>query len=156
MLISLIRRYRYIKALDRLIFPREPITIKIVWKGRKPTGYWNVQRGKLTKEWYEIVIITKTGNDFNEAVHEVRHRIQCHYPKMPLFTKNKLIEMQRRNPQQVIQKAIDDLEAIEKKEQEPLPEWEEDAIIVAKIVEQKCRSLRNPLEIAGEWIKKTP
>jgi hypothetical protein len=75
---------------------------------------------------------------------------------MPLFTKNKLIEMQRRNPQQVIQKAIDDLEAIEKKEQEPLPKWEEDAIIVAKIVEQKCQGLRDPLEIAGEWIKKTP
>jgi len=156
MLISFIKRYKYLKGLDKLVFPEEPISIKILWKGRKPAGYWNQnEEEKLTKEWYEVAIITRTGNDFNEAVHEVRHRIQCHCPEMPLFTKNKLIEMQRKNPQQTIQQIIDYLETIEKKEGKPLHEIEEDAIIVERMIAQKCQSMHD-LKTVSQLIKKTP
>lgn len=156
LILSLIRRYRFLKTLDKLTFPEKPIPIKIVWKGRKPAGYWNKKEGeKLTKEWYEVAIIAKTGNEFNIAVHEVRHRIQCHYPEMPLFTKNKLIEIQRKNPQQAIQQIVNELETIEKKEQKSLPEYEQDAIIIERIIAQKCQGTHDPIKTAAQWIKKT-
>jgi len=160
LILSLIRRYRYIRKLDKLIFPEEPISIRIVLKGRSPAGHRNdvikKQGKKITKEWYEVAVLTRVGNEFNIAVHEVRHRVQFHNPEMSLFTKDKIIEIQRKRPQQDIQQIIDHLEAVEKKYQELLPEIEQDAIIVAKLIEQKCRGLRDPLETAGEWIKKTP
>jgi len=160
LILSLIRRYWYIKKLDNLIFPEEPISIKIVLKGRSPAGHRNdvikKQGKKIVKEWYEVAILTEVGNEFNIAVHEVRHRVQLHNPEMPLFTKDKIIEIQRKHSQQDIQQVIDHLEAVEKKYQESLPEIEQDAIIVAKIIEQKCQGLPDPLKTAGEWIKKTP
>jgi len=152
MLISLIKRYRYIKKLDNLIFPDKPIPIKIVWKGRQPAGYWNVQ-GKSKKEWYEVSFVAIPGNEFNIAVHEVRHRVQFHNPDMPLFTRDKL-KMQRRNP--AIQQIIEELEAIEKKEQKPLSKIEQDAIIVARITTKKCQGICDPVKTASQWIKKTP
>ena len=156
MLISLIKRYWYLRKLDTIVFPGEPIPIKIVWKGRKPAGYWNVQRRKSTKEWYEVSIIAIPSHEFEITVHEVRHRVQVHNPGMKLFTKEKLLEIQRKNPQQNTQELIEHLEAVEKKYQKSLPEIEEDAIIVTKLIEQKCRGLRDPLETASQWIKKTP
>jgi len=156
---SLIKRYRYIKALDKLTFS-ESIPIKIVLKRKSPAGHRNdvikKQGKKVTKEWYEVAILTEVGNEFNIAVHEVRHRVQLHNPEMPLFTKDKLIKMQKKHPQEAIQQIIDHLEVIEKKYQELLPEIEQDAIIVAKLIEQKCQGLPDPLKTASEWIKKTP
>jgi hypothetical protein len=156
LILSFIKRYWYLKRLDKLVFPEEPIPIKIICKGRKPAGYWNTQKGKLAKEWYEVAIVTTTGNEFEIAVHEVRHRVQCHYPEMTLFTKNKLIEIQRKNPQEAIQQIIAHLEAMERKDQKPLSEIEQDAIIIEKIMAQKCRGVGNPVKIASQWIKKTP
>ena len=156
LILSPIRRYRYLKKLDNLIFPEEPIPIKIVVKGRAPAGYWNVQRGKSANEWYEVSIIAIPGNEFNITVHEVRHRVQVHNPGMKLFTKEKLLEMQRKNPQQKTQELIEHLEAVEKKYQKLLPEIEEDAIIAAKLIAQKCQGVHDPIKVASQWIKKTP
>ena len=156
---SLIKRYRYIKALDKLTFPEKSIPIRIVLKGRSPAGHRNdvikKQGKKVIKEWYEVAILTEVGNEFNAAVHEVRHRVQLH-TEMPLFTKDKLIRMQKKHPQEAIQQIIDHLEVIEKKYQESLPEIEQDAIIVSKLIEQKCRGLPDPLKTASERIKTTP
>jgi len=158
-ILSIIRRYQYIKKLDSLTFPEKPIPLKIVLRGKGPAAYWKdvKKRGeKITKEWYEVAIITRSGNDFSRAVHEVRHRVQWYYPEMALFTKDKLIEIQRKNPQQAIQQSLDYLEAVEKKYQESLPELEQDAVIMAKLIEQKCQAEHDSLETASQWIKQTP
>lgn len=158
-ILSLIRRYQYIKKLDILTFPEKPIPLKIVLRGKGPAAYWKdvKKRGeKITKEWYEVVIIARSGDDFSRAVHEVRHRVQQHYPKMALFTKDKLVEIQRKNPQKAIQQILDYLEAVEKKYQELLPETEQDAIIMEKLIEQKCQAGYDSLKTASQWIKQAP
>ena len=159
-ILSILRRYRYIKELDKIVFPEKPIPIKIVVRGASrwsPASYWKnakSQRDKMTKEWYTVTILARDGNDFTRAIHEVRHRVQWHYPDLPLFTKEKLLETQRSNPQQSIQQIIAYLEAVKTKRKEALPEKEQDAIIIEKLVEQKCRGLCNPLKTASHLIKK--
>jgi len=101
-----------------------------------------------------------------ESVFFIVFCIKEHFYKKPVFALDKIkvwvynrgvrIEIQRKHPQQAIQQIIDHLEAVEKKYQELLPEIEQDAIIVAKLIEQKCRGLRDPIETASQWIKKTP
>jgi hypothetical protein len=158
--LSVLRRYRYIKELDKIAFPEKPIPIKIVVRGASrwsPASYWNdvKNRGeKISKEWYTVSILTRKGNDFTRAIHEVRHRVQWHYPDLPLLTKEKLLEVQRRKSQQSIQYIIAYLEAVETQRKDSLPEKEQDAIIIEKLVEQKCRGLPNPLKTASHLIKK--
>lgn len=160
MCISIIRKYWYIRKLDRLAFPEKPIPIKVVLRrrGRGPAGYWNdvKNRGQEpTKEWYEVVIIAKKGSDFNIAIHEVRHRIQQYYPKMPLFTRNKLIEMNKRNPEKALQIALDFLEAVERQKRKVLSEEEQDAVIVATLIEQRYKAGCN-IEAVSQLIKQAP
>ncbi len=156
--LSLIRRYRYLKKLDELAFPKKPIPIKIVLRGKGPAVYCNdVQRrgDKPKKEWYEISILARPGNDFNRAVHEVRHRVQWNYPNMPLFTKKRLLVIQKKNPQQIM-RILNYLEAVEKqvkKNGKSLSRREEDAIIIEKVIEQKCQNTRDPIKTAAKWIK---
>jgi len=157
MCVSIIRRYWYIRKLDRLVFPEKPIAIKVVLKGKGPAAYMKdtKTRGQEpTKEWYEIVILAKSGNDFNRAIHEVRHRVQ-QYSEMPLFTRDRLTEMNKRHPEKAIQIALDYLKAIEQKYQENLSELEQDAVIVATLIEQKCKTECN-LETVSQLIKQAP
>lgn len=157
MCISTIRRYRLIRKLDHLVFPEKPIPIKLVLRGRGPAAYMTdvKNRQEPTKEWYVVTIVTENGNDYNIAIHEVRHRVQQHYPEIVLFTRDKLIEMNKRTPEKAIQVALDYLGAVERKYHKVLPEFEQDAVIVATLIEQKYKAGCG-LEAASQLIKQAP
>ena len=158
-IISIIKRYWYIRKLDRLVFPEKPIPIKVVLrKEHHIAGYMTDEkrrRQKPNNEWYEIMLNTKSGNDFNIAAHEVRHRVQKNFPELPLFTKEKLVALDKREPEKDKKAALDYLEAIEREKHKSLPEYEQDAVIVATLTEQRYKAGFS-LEIASQLLKQAP
>lgn len=143
-ILSLIKRYKYLKETDKLIFPKKPIPIKIVWRisENAPAQYkrlstiCKLSKEEYIKEWYEIAIFTKNGNDFSRAVHETRHRVQWNYP-VRLFTKATLTEKEK--------DILDYFNAVEKQYGISFSSREVDAIII----ERKCQ---NSIEKAKKYL----
>ena len=127
---------RYIKKIDKEIFSK-PAPVKLVWRrpGWAPASYLTDTKGREempSKEWYEVAVLSRQGDDFSRATHEIRHRIQRRNLEMVLFTKDKLIRILRKTKNNAkIQRILDYFEAIG----EELSHLEEDAIIVEKLIE---------------------
>ncbi len=147
--------WNLVKHIKR-IHPDRPIPIKLVWRrpGWAPASYLTDTKDrtkKPTKEWYEVAIFARRGNDEAVGNHEARHYYQRHNPELSLFTKGKLIEILQKTKSEEtkerIERVLQYLEKLyDKIHGDPL---EEDAIIVERLIVESP----DPTSVAARWLK---